>query len=228
MSLQILLASTNPAKIHRLSGLFQQLEVDLLTPQDLTGSGEGIEENGMSHLAVACSKAANWSKKTKAITIATDGGVLIPILGKDWESYRTKRNTGGAGTDDETRAKRLLKSLQVHPHSKWRASFCEAIAVAREGIILSAWESTGLDCHISDSYTPSPERQEGFWVYGLLQFPEFDKNYWDLTIKELEDANDPWLNVAPKVLVFVKKLLARSQQNLEGQSVSRKGDLGAF
>lgn len=211
MSQQIFLATTNPAKIHRLSSLFNQLEVDFLTPQDLPGEIEGVEEDGISHLAVACGKAAGWSKKTSAITIATDGGVLIPILGNNWESYRTKRNTGGPGTNDETRADRLLKRLRAHPPSMWKASFCEAVAVARNGIILSAWESTGLSCVISETYTPAPESHQGFWVYGLLQFPEFDKNYWELTVKELENAQDPWLSVAPKLLGFLANVIAKTE-----------------
>ena len=186
--------------------------MDLLTPEDLPEVVEDIEEYGVSHLAVACGKAASWSKKTNAVTVATDGGVLIPILGQEWESYRTKRNTGAPGTNDETRANRLLKRLQSHPRSEWQASFCEAVAVARRGVVLSAWESTGLACHISDIYTPTPDSQEGFWVYGLLRFPQFDKSYWALTPKELEEAKDPWLTIAPKVLSFVHKLMVKAER----------------
>ena len=206
MPFPLLLATSNPAKVERLSRLFANLPVTLLTPADLSSAPTEVPEEGSSHLAIACGKAVVQSRTTTAVTVATDGGVEIPVLGTTWQSLTTRRATGQEGTDEE-RAARLRRLLEPHPPEQRAAWFFEAAAVAQEGRLLGAWEAKGLHGLLTGDYMPAPPAFEGFWVYGMWTFPQFGKRYWEMTEEELRQTDDPWFKVGPWLLGLVGQLV---------------------
>ena len=208
MPASLLIATSNPAKAERFRHLFAPLSIQLYGPTDLPGAPE-VPEEGSSHLAVACEKAAAWSRLTGDLTVASDGGVDIPVLGADWQSLTTRRATGHEATDEQ-RAKRLLRLLGRHAPEEWEAWWTEAVAVARWGEVLGAWEVKGLRGLLTDTYVSAPEAFRGFWVYGMWLFPQLGKRYWALTEEELRQAGEPWFQIQEPLLDLVKRLLSQA------------------
>lgn len=203
--LPLLIATSNPAKAERLRRFFAHLPVELITPANLTSVPTDVLEEGSSHLAVACGKAVAWSRASPAVTVATDGGVDIPVLGPDWQSLTTRRATGQEATDEQ-RAARLRRLLLPHPPEQREAWWTEAAAVAREGRLLGGWEARGLRGLLTDAYLPAPPAFQGFWVYGMWLFPQFGKRYWEMTEDELRAADEPWFKLQPWLLGLVGQL----------------------
>jgi inosine/xanthosine triphosphate pyrophosphatase family protein len=205
MPASLLIATSNPAKAERFRRLFEGLPVQLYLPSDLPEAADVLEE-GSAHLAVACGKAVAWSMVAKGLAVASDGGVDIPVLGSDWQSVTTRRATGEHATDEE-RAARLLRLLQGFPERQREAWWTEAVAVARDGVLLAGYEARGLRGLLTDGYLPAPAEFQGFWVYGMWLFPQFGKRYWEMTDAELREASEPWFQVQPWLLELVGRLV---------------------
>jgi inosine/xanthosine triphosphate pyrophosphatase family protein len=206
MKRSVLIGTRNPAKAQRLRHAMSGLPVRIREPE----AGQepaNYEEDGSSHLAIACGKAAAWSRTTGDIVVASDGGVEIPLLGASWRSITTRRATGREATDEE-RAERLMGLLKDHPPEERQAWWIEALAVAYEGLVVAAWEARGLQGELTDAYLPAPAKYRGFWVYGMWYFPQFAKHYWELSEEELRQAREPWYEVQPWLRGLVERLVS--------------------
>src|SRR5215213_1438041 len=96
---ELVLATTNPGKADRLRWVFEGLGFQ---PRSLDRSnGPAPEENGQTFQENAELKAKFWSNKLGAIAAASDGGLLIPALGRRWDALRTARAAGPGATDLE-------------------------------------------------------------------------------------------------------------------------------
>jgi inosine/xanthosine triphosphate pyrophosphatase family protein len=202
MALPLLIATTNPAKAARLRDLCDLPGVELLDPVEV-GAQPVIDETSASHLANAVRKAVGWSRLHEAATVASDGGLSIPGLGYGWESLLTGRATGG-NVSDEEHATRLLRRMRDLSGSLREAHWTEAIAIARNGEVIGAWEANGLAGLIAESYVPPSSGANGFWVTGLWQTDD-GRRYWELDEGQLAASGDPWARLA----VPVRELLAR-------------------
>src|SRR5436305_13496014 len=99
----LLLATTNPAKLVQLRGLVEGLPLRVITPADLPGIAPSIEEDGPDFAANAAQKARGWSVAAGGIlAVASDGGLETPALGERWTALRTRRNAV-RGPDDAGR-----------------------------------------------------------------------------------------------------------------------------
>ena len=208
MPQRLLIATRNPAKAARFRALLAGLSLELHSLDDLPAAAEPPSETpelGASHLAIASDKAAAWSRHAGGIAVASDGGVDIPVLGSGWRSLTTKRATGQEVPDEE-RAARLRELLRTHPERERQAWWIEAVAVARDGAVIGAWEVRGLPGLLTDAYTPAPEPYRGFWVYGMWLFPQFGRRYWELSDEELQQADEPWFTIGPWLVDLVRRL----------------------
>jgi inosine/xanthosine triphosphate pyrophosphatase family protein len=208
MAQRLLIATRNSAKAARFRTLLAGLPFELYTPDDLPAVADAPSEKsevGATHLAIASDKAAAWSRHTGGIAIASDGGVDIPVLGSVWRSVTTKRSTGEEVPDEE-RAARLLELLRGHPESERQVWWIEAVAVARNGAVIRAWEVRGLPGLLTDAYTTAPALYRGFWVYAMWFFPQFGRRYWDLSDEELRQADEPWFTIGPGVVDLMRQL----------------------
>src|SRR4051812_26072590 len=94
----ILLATTNPAKIERISWTLDGFDLTFLTLRDLPGY-QPPEETGVSFEENAVLKAVEASGEFGGLAAATDGGAIIPALGDDWNALLTARAAGPGATD---------------------------------------------------------------------------------------------------------------------------------
>ena len=137
----ILLASGNADKQRMLRWLLDGLDVPAFTPAEL-GVSADPDESGDTHEAIARSKAAEWSRVAGMPAIASDGGLLVPALGANWESRYTRRFAGPAANDAE-RQRRLLELLRPYAGNDRQAAFVEALAIADGGQTIASWVVPG-------------------------------------------------------------------------------------
>ena len=202
----ILLATGNPAKQQALSDLLEGLPLNPVTPAEL-GISADPDETADTHDAIAVEKAVEWSRLAGMLAIATDGGLVVPSLGANWESRYTHRFAGPAA-DDEERRRRLLELLGNADGAEREASWVEALAIADSGKALKSWELKGGKGVIARETEPGLHAP-GFWVFSLWYFPEIGKYYNQLSDADKEALGDHWVRL--KVLVreyFEEELLA--------------------
>ena len=185
----ILLATGNPAKQRVLRDLLEGLPLQPVTPAELRLTADP-EETAETHEAIAVEKAVAWSSLAGTLAIASDGGLVVPFLGQNWESRYTHRFAGPVA-DDEDRRNRLLQLLANATGAQREASWVEALAIADSGTPLKSWELKGGSGLIANAPEPGPH-SPGFWVFPLWYFPELGKYYNQLSGAERESLGDHW------------------------------------
>ena len=189
MPIEVLLATTNPAKSYRLARILDGLSLAIVDGPSLLDFPV-IEEYRGSHIGIAVQKAIIWSKRYEQIALASDGGLVIPALEAGWVSTFTHRITGKEVTD-AVRARRLLSLMQHLAADQREAYWVEAIALARNGVLVCAWEAQGLRGIIGQNYHPNPNGPSGFWADGLWETMGGQKR-WEITATERLEDTDPW------------------------------------
>lgn len=198
---KILLATGNPAKQETLRWLLAGLPLDPVTPREL-GLESVPDEEGDTHEAIARLKAQEWSRSSSMLVIASDGGLVIPVLGDNWESRFTHR-FAGQDADDQERTRQLLEIMCPYQGDERQASWVEAVAIADRGQVLTSWELKGSTGIIKEEVGNSPQ-VPGFWVFSLWYFPAYGKTYNELTAQEKAALDDHWTRLKELVQDFFK------------------------
>ncbi len=207
---RILLATGNSAKQATLQWLLEDLPLEMVTPGEL-GLTSVPDEEGETHQAIDCQKASAWSRAASMLVIASDGGLVIPALGANWESRFTHR-FAGAAANDRDRVRSLLELMQPYQGAEREASWIEAVAIADQGQILSSWELTGATGLIADVSSKGPGEVpavEGFWVFWVWRFPGLEKYYNQLTEVERISLDDHWTQLKAKVQSYFQQEFQR-------------------
>ncbi len=137
--MKLILATTNPHKITKLRQIFAHYFSDI-APQD---KGIDVEENGKTFRENAEKKAIEVSKIYHCHAVATDGGVLIPALGDNWNGLLTKRFVGRSDATDFDRIEALLELMKNKKGSDRAIVWNEAIALATDGELLFSTQVEG-------------------------------------------------------------------------------------
>ena len=200
---QILLATGNADKQRMLAWLLADIPVRTVAPADL-GVAADPDESGDTHEAIARAKAEEWSRAAGMPAIASDGGLVVPVLGANWESRYTHRFAGPAA-DDAERQRRLMDLMAPYSGDDRSAAFVEALAIADGGKTLASWEVTGATGRIVDSLEQRGDDTDGdgFWVFPLWHFPEFGRTYDRLTEAERAGLGDHWQTLRGLVREFM-------------------------
>lgn len=201
---QLLLATTNPAKAAFLRRLAEGLGFDLVAGPDVATRPDEDEPDA-SHEAIAVHKAVAWSRLHTMPVLASDGGIAIPALGDAWESQLTRRNTGEGDVPDETRARRLLGMMKGIEGERRAAHRVEAVAVARDGALVGAWEAQGFHCRVALDIAPPPGGSNGAWVESVL-IAAAGRRWWELSAAEMEAAGEPWKQLTAPVRGLLERL----------------------
>ena len=173
-----------------------------VTPNEL-GVTASPNEDADTHEAIAREKAVKWSEAGSMLAIASDGGLVVPVLGPAWESRHTRR-FAGQEVDDSQRADRLLELMEPYTGADRSASWAEALAIAYKGRLLASWELLGATGEIAQARQPGlvPE----FWAFTVWHFPELEKTYNELTPDELQSLNDHWTRLGHLVRRFFQSI----------------------
>ena len=201
---QILLATGNPDKQKMLRWLLEDLALTPVVPQEI-GVTASPDESADNHWAIARAKAEDWSAAAGIPAIASDGGLVVPALGTNWESRYTRRFAGPAA-DDRERQRRLLDLLASHTGNERNAAFVEALAIAVDGQTVASWEVQGATGRIVDCVEDAgnPTDGDGFWVFPLWYFAEFGRTYDLLKDEERASLGDHWTKLRDLVHEFAR------------------------
>ena len=201
----ILLATGNGDKQRQLAWLLQGLAVRPVTPAEL-GVRAQPDESGATHELIARAKAEEWSRVAGMPAMASDGGLLVPALGANWESRHTRRFAGPAA-DDAERQRRLLELLAPYTGEDRRAAFVEGLAIAAGGQTAASWEVRGATGRIVATLAEAGDATatggDGFWVFPLWHFAEYGRTYDRLTDAERAALGDHWATLRELVRKFV-------------------------
>ena len=203
----ILLATGNADKQRMLRWLLEGLDVQAVTPAEL-GVRADPDESGDTHEVIARSKAEEWSRLAGVPAIASDGGLVVPALGANWESRYTRRFAGPAANDAE-RQRRLLQLLDPYTDADRDAAFVEGLAIADRGQTVASWEVSGATGRIVATLPERATRvDEGFWVFPMWYFAAYGRTYDCLTESERAALGDHWDTLRSLVRGFVSGWLA--------------------
>ena len=199
---RIVLASRNPAKAaalaRRLAGVAR---VEPL-PRDIS------LEDGPALLAIAQAKAARCSQALPGrVVVASDGGLLIPALGATWDPLRTRRFAGERASDRE-RADALLALAADLEGDERRIGWREALAVARDGEVIAAWEADDTPGLLARDYDPALlAAGGGFWIPALWTCPEYGgRRLAELSETERAARDDHWARLGRSLRRFLTDL----------------------
>ncbi len=191
-----------------LAWLLEDMRVCAVSPADVDVRADP-DESGDTHEAIARTKAEEWSRVAGMPAIASDGGLVVPVLGANWESRHTHRFAGPAA-DDAERQRRLLRLMEPFSGEQRNAAFVEALAIADGGQTVVSWQVSGATGRIVDSLADrgGDTDGDGFWVFPLWYFPQFGRTYDRLTETELASLGDHWEALRAHVREFIPAWLA--------------------
>ncbi len=205
---RILLGTGNPAKQDVLRWMLEGLPLTPTTPSQLN-LHTAPDESGDTHENIAKAKALDWSRAGSMLSIASDGGLVVPVLGPRWESRYTHRFAGPDATDAQ-RLERLLELMKPYRGAQREAAWVEAVAIADRGELLASWELTGATGVIAeDGGAPPPT--PGFWVFAIWFIPRLGKTYDRLSPEEREHLGDHWVELRREVQDFFKDRLRQGR-----------------
>lgn len=199
----ILIATNNKHKAEKLTWIVNDYFYKIDYPQDLIKKIE-IDEDGEDFVENASKKAIEYSKIYDGYTIATDGGIIIPALGKNWNPLRTKR-FAGEDTSDFERIRLLLELMKDKKGHERKIVWKEAIALAKNGQVIFTDLAEGMDALLDTEFNKN-NYKEGIWVCSISYFPQFKKNFFELTEEQLAEAEISWEILKNKTTKFLESI----------------------
>lgn len=161
--MDVLIGTTNPAKINRFSKLLQDYPVRILTPKDFAIK-DAPEEDGKNPIENACIKAAFYSQYCARV-ICNDSGLYFSDLPFDdpRQPGLHIRTPKGRRLDDEEMIA-FYSQLAHDLGGRITAYYLDAIAVCANGIVSSYKDSENAlqDGAFYLLDTPSPKRTPGW------------------------------------------------------------------
>jgi XTP/dITP diphosphohydrolase len=133
--MEVLLSSSNVKKLHELSALLEPHGVTILTPADVGGL-EDVVEDCPDFAGNAAKKALAAAAATGKWCLADDSGLEVSAL-DGAPGVRSARFAGEHG-DDAANNRLLLEKLDGLPESERGARFVCALALARPDATLAA------------------------------------------------------------------------------------------
>jgi len=201
---QILIASKNPHKIEKLSGIVSPYFQQIQTLKDIQIKDE-LDEVGNSFEEIARNKAKYFSLQYPNFVIATDGGMTIPAL-ENWNPLYTRRFLSSLDKTDKTDFQRMDELLERTKDLQGQDRFMqwkEAVAIAKNGEVLFSIEVEGSYGILQTEYDKNKYKQ-GIWLCTLWSHPQFgNKNFFDLSPEEVKQSEISWERINTGVSKFL-------------------------
>ena len=176
-----LFATNNRDKFDDLGLVFKRLGIGLKqVPLEVKEGADSLLEN-------ARLKAVETSKKYPGeVVIASDGGVIIPYLGDNWNYVLTKR-LGGLDMDEnfnERRRAEAMLELMKDAKGKDRKIFWRgAVVLAQDGQVIWSKVLEGTGGYLMESL-PKKFDSRGFWLGYIWYVPEAKTYYMDIPVEK--------------------------------------------
>ncbi|MAE46897.1 MAG: non-canonical purine NTP pyrophosphatase, RdgB/HAM1 family [Planctomycetes bacterium] len=163
--MELLLATGNTHKAQELRDMLSELPVTVLTPDEIGGLPEVIED-GTTFGENAVKKARSAALHTGRWSLADDSGLCVDALGGAPGIHSARY--GGTHGDDQGNNHKLLKELAQVPERNRNAAFVCALALARPNGEIE----TVLEGRTEGRILNQAEGQGGFGYDPLFQFIE--------------------------------------------------------
>jgi XTP/dITP diphosphohydrolase len=179
--MQLLIATTNPGKKREMAAAFKD-HYEVVALADMPNivivpeTGETFEEN-------AVLKAKGYFEQTGIPCVADDGGLMVDLL-KGGPGVHSNRWLGEGATDTELAAA-IVKALDGVPYER-RTARLGGVLVYWDGERLLKYENQ-IYGHITLELTEPIE--DGFPYRSILEIPQYDKLYSQLTEEEHDEVN---------------------------------------
>ena len=200
----ILLATANPAKLQRLMWLLDGLPLNVRVPAELGIQPPPVAEWGRDFVENAVEKALAWSVLVPGVSVLTsDGGLRVPALGRRWDGLFTRRNSG-LEAGNLRRIEHLLSLMDGLSGDERACEWCEALALARDGVSLTNWTASGSGGVIVEHYVPA-ESDDQFWTESIRLQPSLGKLYRDMSDEELAYHDTVWPSLHGHVRAYFSR-----------------------
>lgn len=179
--MEVLFATTNPAKIKSYKEKLEEHGIKVLTLKDL-GLNIDVEETGKTAIENACIKAETYGKLAKKITIGIDTNLFFENVPENKQPGTHVRRVNGKTLTDEEMIE-YYKNLANEFGGKLIAKWVNGIA------IYNGEETKTYSFAKSKFYlvnTESKKRHPGYPLDSISIIPEFNKYFTDLTEREME------------------------------------------
>jgi XTP/dITP diphosphohydrolase len=196
VTLRLLLATTNPAKIREYSLLFRGSPLQLTTlaeesiEVEASETGSTLEEN-------ARMKATAYAVDNGFLVAADDSGLEVDALGG--EPGPLSARFAGKNASDKERVALLLSRLAGVSWERRSARFRCVIAIAAASRVLRVFEGV---CQGVIAF--EPRGSQGFGYDPIFYLPELGKTMAELSIEEKNGVSHRG-KAARKALRFLKK-----------------------
>ena len=215
---QLIVATRNPAKVAAIRRIADPLAVVSPLPDHVRVPEEAGGDVG--EVAAGKARAASVALPGELV-VASDGGLLIPALADTWDPLRTRR-FAGPETTDSRRADRLLALTDGLSGDERRIGWQEALAVARDGELLAAWQAEDAPGLLARDYDSALVEAGGFWIPALWICPEFGaRRLAGLTATERAARHDHWMRLGLELRRFLESLPSpQSDQSDSGRAMN--------
>ena len=172
--MEIILATTNPAKVAMLSrAVSREVRINPLPESSQRRSIPESVESARTIEEIAECKAVYWSLQLPGrFVAASDGGLLIPALREGWDPARTAR-FAGSDVSNHDRIAALLRLAEGLIGEQRRIRWRETLAVAVDGQVVAGWAAESPEGMLTEIAPDNPpEGSTGFWVPHIWLCPE--------------------------------------------------------
>ena len=158
---RLLVATTNPGKLHEIAGILLGAPIELLTLRDVAGIDEPVE-TGATFAENARLKALYYERATGIATVADDSGLEIAAL----DNAPGVHSARWHGSDYAVKFTKIREWLAARGLDGSAARFVCAIALARGGAIV--YEAEGI---VNGVLAPEPRGTNGFGYDPIFFYP---------------------------------------------------------
>ena len=179
--MEILFATTNPAKIKSYKEKLEEHGIKVLTLKDL-GLNIDVEETGKTAIENASIKAKTYGKIAKKITVGIDTNLFFENVPENKQPGTHVRRVNGRTLTDEEMIE-YYKNLAKEYGGKLIARWVNGVAIYN-GKETKTYSFAKNKFYLVD--TESKKRHPGYPLDSISIIPEFNKYLTDLTEKEME------------------------------------------
>ncbi len=174
--LSVLLASQNKGKLREIQALLRDLEITLVTPDEI-GVHLDVKEDGVTYAENAALKAKAFARAAGLVSLADDSGLEVDVL-NGLPGIRSARFAPNLGATDADRRRYLLARLQGYP-PPWQAQFRCTVALATPAgrVVFAEGSCQG-------EIIPEERGQSGFGYDPIFLIPDLGRTMAELTMQE--------------------------------------------
>ena len=179
--MEVLFATTNPAKIKSYKEKLEEHGIKVLTLKDL-GINADVEETGKTAIENAKIKAETYGKIAKKITIGIDTNLFFENVPEDKQPGTHVRRVNGKTLSDEEMID-YYKNLAKEYGGKLTAKWVNGVAIYN-GKETKTYSFNKSKFYLVDS--DSKKRHPGYPLDSISVITEFNKYLTDLTEEEMD------------------------------------------